>query len=162
MNNDPENGLKTRARFINEPKEIPSGKPAALTGMAQIGISGLKKVQYCVNSQQNPWPADDPYRLDADWKDAAILPPPENWGGELPGGKLPPTSQTDPATGKPLQWPLPFTIVHWAAMLPGLQPGSYDLCCRTIDGNGIAQPLPRTLPRTGFNTLHIVTLAVKP
>lgn len=162
LNNDPENGLKTRARFINEPKEISSGKPAALTGMAQIGISGLKKVQYCVHSQKNAWPLDDPYWLKADWKDAAILPPPEDWGGGLPGGKLPPTSQTDPATGRPLQWPLPYTIVHWAAMLPGLEPGSYDLCCRTIDGNGIAQPMPRTLPRTGFNTLHIVTLAVRP
>lgn len=162
LNNDPENGLKTRARFINEPKEIPSGKPAAVTGMAQVGISGLKKVQYSLHSQKNPWPADDPYRLRADWKDADILPPPENWGGGLLGGKLPSTSQTDPATGKPLQWPLPYTIVHWAALLPGLEPGSYDLCCRAIDGNEIAQPLPRTLPRTGFNTLHIVTLAVKP
>jgi hypothetical protein len=31
-----------------------------------------------------------------------------------------------------------------------------------MDGNGIAQPLPRTLPRTGFNTLHVVSLVVKP
>ena len=61
LNNDPENQLKTRARFINEPKEIPSGKPIALTGMAQIGVSGLKKVQYCVHSQKDPWPVDDPY-----------------------------------------------------------------------------------------------------
>ena len=162
LNNDPENALKTRARFVNEPKEIPSGKPAALTGLAQVGASGLNKVQYCVHSQKDPWPADDPYRLKADWQDAAILPPPADWGGGLPGGKLPATSQTDPATGKPLQWPLPNTIVHWAALLPGLPPGGYALCCRTIDGNGIAQPLPRTLPRTGFNTLHIVTLTVKP
>jgi hypothetical protein len=39
--------------------------------------------------------------------------------------------------------------------------GTYELCCRTIDGNGIAQPLPRTLPRTGFNTLHLANLVVK-
>jgi hypothetical protein len=162
LNNDPENGLKTRARFINEPKEIPSGKPAALTGMAQVGMSGVNKVQYFVHSQKDPWPADDPYRLKADWKDAAILPPPAVWGGGLPGGNLPATSQIDPATGKPLQWPLPNTVVHWAALLPGLPPGIYNLGCRTIDGNGIAQPMPRTLPRTGFNTLHIVPLTVKP
>ena len=162
LNNDPENAIKTRARFINEPKEIPSGKPVALTGMAQVGISGLNKVQYCVHSQKDPWPADDPYGSKADWKDAALLPPPADWGGGLPGGKLPPTSQTDPATGKPIQWPLPYTIVHWAALHPGLPPGSYDLCCRTIDANGIAQPMPRTLPRTGFNALHVVTLTVKP
>jgi DMSO/TMAO reductase YedYZ molybdopterin-dependent catalytic subunit len=160
LNNDPDNGIKTRARFINEPKEIPSETPTALTGLAQVGISGLRQVQYCVNSQKNPWPATDPYRIMADWKDAAILPPPADWGGGLPGGKLPPTSQTNSATGAPLQWPLPYTIVHWATLLPGLPPGSYDLCCRTIDGNGIAQPKPRTLPRTGFNMLHIVTLTV--
>ncbi len=46
LNNDPENPMKTRARFINVPKEMVSGKPAALTGMAQVGVSGLKKVQY--------------------------------------------------------------------------------------------------------------------
>jgi DMSO/TMAO reductase YedYZ molybdopterin-dependent catalytic subunit len=161
LNNDPENGLKTRARFINEPKEIPAGRQAAITGMAQVGISGLRKVQYCLHSQKSSWPADDPYRIRADWQDAAVLPPPENWGGGLPAGKLPLTAQMDPSTGKPLQWPLPYAIVHWAALLPGLETGSYDLCCRTIDGNGIAQPLPRTLPRTGLNTIQVVTLIVK-
>jgi hypothetical protein len=158
LNNDPENALKTRARFINEPKEIAAGKPVAITGMAQIGISGLKKVQYCLYSRKNPWPADDPNRLKADWKDAMILPPPSNWGGGLAGGKLPATNQTD---ATPLQWPLRYTIAHWAALLPGLPAGEYDLCCRTIDGNGLAQPMPRMLPRTGYNALHIVSVTVK-
>ena len=63
--------MKTRARFINAPKETAAGKPAALTGMAQVGMSGLTKVQYCVHSLANDWPADDPYRTKADWKDAA-------------------------------------------------------------------------------------------
>jgi hypothetical protein len=54
-----------------------------------------------------------------------------------------------------------YTIVHWAALMPGLPAGSYDLCCRTIDGNGIAQPMPRPLLRTGFNAIHRVSLAVK-
>jgi DMSO/TMAO reductase YedYZ molybdopterin-dependent catalytic subunit len=162
FNNDTENQLKTRARFINVPKEIPPRKPAALTGMAQVGVSGLEKVQYFVHSQEHPWPEDDPNWTRADWKDAAILPPPSDWGGGLPGGKLPPnTSQIDPAKGTPLQWPMRYTLVHWAALLPGLPTGSYDLCCRTIDGNGIAQPMPRPFPRTGFNAIHRVTLAVK-
>jgi DMSO/TMAO reductase YedYZ molybdopterin-dependent catalytic subunit len=162
LNNDVESPLKTRARFINAPKEIPPGKPAALTGMAQVGVSGLAKVQYCVHSQKDSWPADDPYWARADWKDAAILPAPANWGGGLAGGKLPAnTSQIDPKTGKPLQWPMRYTIVHWAALLPGLAPGSYDLCCRTIDLNGIAQPMPRPLLRTGVTAIHRVTVVVK-
>ncbi len=162
LNNDPENPLKTRARVLHMPKEIAAGKPVAVTGMAQIGVSGLKQVQYCLHPQNQPWPADDPYGTKADWRNVALLPPPTNWGGGLPGGKLPPTAQTDPATGKPLQWPLRYTIAHWAVLLPGLTAGTYDLVCRTIDGNGIAQPLPRTLPRTGFKTLHVVNPVVKP
>ena len=71
------------------------------------------------------------------------------------------TTQIDPAKGTPLQWPLRYTIVHWAALLPGLPPGSYDLCCRTIDANGIAQPMPRPLLRTGVTAIHRVTLVVK-
>lgn len=161
LNNDPENLLKTRARFINVPKEAPAGKPFALTGMAQVGVSGLRKVQYCVRLQQDPWPADDPYLVKASWKDCTILPPPGNWGGGLPDGKLPATSQTDPATGKPVQWPLRYAIVHWAELVTGLAPGTYDLCCRTIDDNGIAQPMPRTLPRTGFNEIQRATLVVR-
>ena len=153
LNNDVESALKTRARFINAPKEIAHGKPVALTGMAQIGISGIQKVQYCVYSQARPWPASDPYGAMADWKDAAILPPPSDWGGGLPGGKLP--------GGAPLQWPMRYTIAHWAALMPGLPAGSYDLCCRTIDGNGIAQPMPRPLLRTGFNAIHRVALLVQ-
>jgi Oxidoreductase molybdopterin binding domain len=160
LNNDPENALKTRARFVNAPQEVPSWKSFALTGMAQVGISGLRKVQYCVRSKQDPSPAEDPHLTKADWTDCTVLPPPEDWGGGLPAGKLPATNQTDPATGKPLQWPLRYAIVYWAASLPGLAPGTYELCCRTIDDNGLAQPLPRTLPRTGYNTIHRVPLIV--
>jgi hypothetical protein len=112
--------------------------------MAQVGISGLSKVQYAVHSRKEPWPADDPHWVKADWKDAAILPPPDR---TMPGVA---------------SWPLRFAIAHWAALLPGLPAGSYDLCCRTIDANGIAQPMPRlALPRTGVNAIHRVTLVVK-
>jgi DMSO/TMAO reductase YedYZ molybdopterin-dependent catalytic subunit len=161
LNNDPENPMKTRARFINAPNEIASGKPFALTGMAQVGVSGLKRVQYCIRRQGEALPAEDPLWTKADWKDANILPPPADWGGGLAGGKLPPTNQTHPETGRPIEWPLRYAIAHWAVLHPVLAPGRYDMCCRTIDGNGIAQPLPRTLPRTGYNTLHVVKMAVK-
>jgi len=162
LNNDPENALKTRARFVNAPHAAAPDQPVALTGFAQAGLSGLAKVQYAVHSQQQPWPADDPYRTHAGWKDAAILPPPTDWGGGLPGGRLPAgTTGIDPVKGTPVQWPMRYTIVHWAALLPGLPAGSYDLLCRTIDHNGIAQPMPRPLPRTGMNAIHTVTLEVK-
>jgi DMSO/TMAO reductase YedYZ molybdopterin-dependent catalytic subunit len=162
FNNDTENLLKTRARFINPPTEAAAQKPVAITGMAQVGVSGLERVQYCLHSQERPWPADDPSWTRADWKDAEILPPPSNWGGGLAEGKLPPkVLQMDLATGAPLHWPMRYTIVHWAALIPGVPAGNYDLCCRTIDNNGIAQPMPRPFVRTGYNTIHRVTLAVK-
>ncbi len=85
LNNDTESPMKTQARFVNAPKEIPAEKPAALTGRALVGISGLSKVQYCVHSQKDPWPADDPYWTKADWQDAAILPPPVGLGRRAAG-----------------------------------------------------------------------------
>lgn len=160
LNNDPENPMKTRARFINFPREVTSATPFPLTGMVQVGVSGLRKIQYCIHRGREPWPADDPYWTKADWKDARILPPPGKWGDELPDGRLPPTLQTDARTGKPIEWPLRYTIAHWAVLVPPLAAGSYQVCCRTIDVNGLAQPLPRPLPRTGFNALHVEKLVV--
>jgi DMSO/TMAO reductase YedYZ molybdopterin-dependent catalytic subunit len=160
LNNDIDSPLKTRARFLNAPAEAAAGKPVALTGMAQVGVSGLAKVQYCVHSQKDPWPASEAYYANAEWRDATILPAPTDWGGGL--GALPAgTSQFDAKTGKPQQWPVRFALVHWAALAPGLPEGSYDLCCRTIDLNGIAQPLPRPLLRTGVTAIQRVTLTVK-
>lgn len=69
--------------------------------------------------------------------------------------------QIDPATGQPHVWPIRDTIVHWAALLPALAPGNYNLRCRTIDANGIAQPMPRPLPRTGVNAIQQAALLVE-
>ena len=101
LNNDTESPMKTRARFINAPKEIPAGKPAALTGMAQVGVSGLDKVQYCVHSQKDPWPADDPYwsqgRLEGRRYPAAA----RGLGRRAAGREVARhTSQIDPANGQ--------------------------------------------------------------
>ena len=60
-----------------------------MTGIAQVGISGLTKVQYSLSPQEPEWPKDDPWFTRADWKDADVLPAPENWGGGLPEGRLP-------------------------------------------------------------------------
>jgi DMSO/TMAO reductase YedYZ molybdopterin-dependent catalytic subunit len=155
LNNDIDSPLKTRARFISVPEEAAARTPVALTGMAQVGISGLAKVQYSVTPQKEA-------ASEADWKDAAILQAPARWGGGLTGGKLPAgVEKIDAKTGLPAEWPLRFAIAHWAALLPGLAPGTYDLCCRTIDLNGIAQPMPRPLLRTGVTAIQHVTLVVK-
>lgn len=69
--------------------------------------------------------------------------------------------QIDPATGKPHVWPMRYAIVHRAVLLPALPAGKYDLCCRAIDANGIAQPMPRPPPRTGANAIQEATLTAK-
>ncbi|NOX55903.1 MAG: molybdopterin-dependent oxidoreductase [Planctomycetes bacterium] len=161
-NNDTESPLKTHARFLHVPKQIRTGQPIAITGVAQVGMSGLSKVQYWLHPQDAPLPPNDPYFTQADWKDAKILPPPKQWGGGLPEGKLPPVPrQIDAKTGRPTRWPLRYTWVHWAALLTDVPPGRYELRCRTIDANGIAQPMPRPLPKTGRNEIHRVRLVVK-
>jgi DMSO/TMAO reductase YedYZ molybdopterin-dependent catalytic subunit len=162
-NNDTDSAIKTCARFIHTPKMMKAGEPAPITGVAQVGMSGLSKVQYWVCPREEPLPKNDPYFTKADWKDAAILPPPQrHWGGGLPDGKLPPVPrQIDPATGKPLQWPMRHTIAHWATLLRIERPGEYDLRCRTIDANGIAQPMPRPFPKSGNNAIQTVKIIVE-
>jgi hypothetical protein len=162
-NNDTASHIKTCARFLHTPSKVKPRRPLPITGLAQVGMSGLGKVQYWLHPQRDPLPKDDPYFTKADWKEAQILPPPEkDWGGGLPDGKLPPIpSQIDPSTGKPLVWPLRNTIVHWAALLEDVAAGNYHLRCRTIDAKGIAQPMPRPFPKSGHNAIEQVTLIVE-
>jgi DMSO/TMAO reductase YedYZ molybdopterin-dependent catalytic subunit len=161
-NNDTDSALKTYARFIYFPKTMKPGEAAPITGVAQVGMSGLSKVQSWLCPRGEPLAKDDPYFAKADWKDATILPPPQQWGGGLPEGKLPPVPrQIDPATGKPNNWPIRNGIVHWAARVKIERPGEYDLRCRTIDANGIAQPLPRPFPKSGNNAIQAVKIVVE-
>ena len=159
-NNDVESPVKTCARFLHCPETAGKGESFAVTGLAQAGSSGLNRVQYCLHTAAQPLPADDPYFSSAEWHDAIILPPPVNWGSDLPGGRLPEVMQIDPKTGKPYSWPIPNTIVNWAALVKINTPGKYELRCRTIDGNGIAQPLPRPFGHSGINRIEMVTISV--
>ncbi|MHC4180158.1 MAG: molybdopterin-dependent oxidoreductase [Planctomycetota bacterium] len=162
-NNDTASHIKTCARFLHAPENVKPGRPVPITGVAQVGMSGLSKVQYWLHPEGDPLPEDDPYFTKADWQPAQILPPPDDWGGGLPDGKLPPIpSQIDPDSGKPLVWPMRDTIVHWAALLTDLRPGKYHLRCRTTDAEGIAQPMPRPFPKSGHNAIQRVTLIVGP
>jgi DMSO/TMAO reductase YedYZ molybdopterin-dependent catalytic subunit len=159
-NNDVEGPIKTCAKFIHTPDETNAGRPFAVTGLAQVGLSGLKKVQYWLRQGDKPLPDDDPHLANGDWQDAIILPPPEKWGRDLPDGKLPPVVQADPQTGKFFTWPIPNTIVHWVALVTAPAAGKYQLRCRTIDANGIAQPLPRPFGRSGVNKIEMAPLKV--
>ncbi len=160
-NNDVDSWMKTFARFLTVPAEVRAGDAVPVTGVAQVGISGLNRVQYWLHRQDAPLPADDPYFTQAPWRDAQILGPPDHWGGSLPEGRIPPgTLGFEAQTGKPKSWPLRYSIVHWAVLLRDVAAGKYDLRCRTLDANGIAQPLPRPLPRSGMNAIEQVALTI--
>jgi DMSO/TMAO reductase YedYZ molybdopterin-dependent catalytic subunit len=159
-NNDLDSPMKTFARFLDTPATAPAGQPLPISGIAQVGVSGLARVQYWVHPRAEPLPDDDPSLTRGDWRDAEILPPPADWGGGLPAGDRPDAPlQFDGAI--PRSWPLRYTVAHWAAELPPLAPGSYDLHCRSIDLNGIAQPLPRPFAKGGRAEIQTVPLEVE-
>jgi len=154
QNNDVDTSMKTFARFLNAPKTFKVGEPAAVTGVAQVGMSGLSQVQYCLLPVPPAGPVPDPYLTEADWQDARILPPPQQWGGGVPDGPLPAIPGQLDAAGRPLTWPLRYAIAHWAVLIRPAAAGQYELCCRTIDAHGVAQPLPRPLPKSGRNEIQ--------
>jgi len=164
-NNDVETAMKTQARFLSPPAKAKAGQPVVLVGFAQVGVSGLREVQVSLQREDAPLPPDDPHLFvnsEGGWQPAPILPPPSDWGGGLPGGKLPEIPlQFDPATGRPRSWPLRYAIAHWAASLTAPPPGRYHLRCRAIDAEGAAQPLPRPFPKSGNNAIHQVSLTVE-
>lgn len=158
-NNDVDSPLKTFAATLSVPREVKAQTPIPVTGYAQVGISGLSKVQTWIAPAGQEWPKDDKHFLTAPWTDAEILPPPAAWGGELPEGKIPPgTLGFDQASGQPGAWPMRLAKVHWAALLPGLAPGDYVFRCRTVDEKGAAQPLPRPFRKSGHSAIEAVTI----
>jgi DMSO/TMAO reductase YedYZ molybdopterin-dependent catalytic subunit len=160
-NNDIDSPLKTFAATLRVPSAVKPGEPIPVTGYAQVGVSGLAKVQVLAHPAAAGWPADDPYFTKAPWSDARVLPPPERWGGDLPGGAMPPgVMGFDPATGRPRAWPMRLAKAHWSALLPGLPAGEYTLRCRTIDAKGQAQPMPRPFRKSGWCGIEAVKLTV--
>ncbi len=142
-NNDIDSPMKTYARTLALQKEIKAGQGQRVWGLAQVGISGLSKVQVWVTPAGEKWAEDDPTFTKAPWKEAEILPPPASW------------------EGKPARWPMPFTKAHWTVELPGLAEGRYTFRCRTIDTNGAAQPMPRPFPKSGHASIEEATVVVK-
>jgi len=142
-NNDIDSPMKTFARTIQLQKEVKPGQSLRVWGLAQVGISGLSKVQFWLTGADEKWPEDDPHFAKAPWKDAEILPPPPDW------------------EGKPSRWPMPFTKAHWTAEVPGVPEGRHTFRCRTIDGNGVAQPMPRPFQKSGHASIEESTIVAK-
>lgn len=160
-NNDIDSSLKTFAATLSVPRKAKAQSPIPVTGYAQVGISGLSKVQTWLAPAATRWPSDDRYFATAPWTDAEILSPPDAWGGDLPDGKIPAeTLGFDDQSGRPRTWPMRLVKVHWAALLPGLPEGDYVLRCRTIDEKGVAQPLPRPFRKSGHSAIESVSLTV--
>ncbi len=160
-NNDVDSPLKSFAATLSVPKEVKAGEPIPITGYAQVGISGLSKVQVWIQSNAQEWPSGDKYFATAPWTDAQILAPPKHWGGVPDGNVLSNTIGFDPATGQPRTWPMRLSKVHWATLLPSLTVGEYTFRCRTIDDRGIAQPLPRPFRKSGHSVIESVGITVK-
>ena len=159
-NNDVDSRLKTFAATLSVPRKVKAGEKIPITGYAQVGISGLSKVQVWIQSNADELPENDPYFATARWMNAQILPPPKDWGA-VPDGKIPAnTHGFEPDTGKPLTWPMRLTKVHWAVLLPGLPAGEYTLRSRTIDANGNAQPMPRPFQKSGHAAIESVDITV--
>lgn len=162
QNNDVDSPLKSFAETLSAPRKLKAGEPMPITGYAQVGVSGLSKVQVSIHPRNKPLPAGDPYLTQLDWVDATILPPPTRWGGGLDGDKIPPGVHGFDPSGRPQTWPLPLTKAHWAILLPGpTEPGRYTLRCRAISSGGLAQPLPNPFPKSGRAHIEQIDFVVE-
>lgn len=160
-NNDVDSWLKTFAATFSVPRKVKPGQPIPVTGYAQVGISGLSKVQVWLESNASQRAGAGKYFADAPWTDAQILPPPKHWG-DLPDGQVPPgTLGFHDATGQPGAWPMRLAKIHRAALLPGVPAGDYTLRCRTIDAKGVAQPMPRPFTKSGHSGIESIEIAVQ-
>lgn len=158
-NNDVDSPLKTFAATLSLPDKREAGQPLAFSGYAQVGVSGLSKVQVSIEPADTPR-ENDPYFATAPWVDAEVLPAPTNWAA-LEGGKIPPQTFGFDDAGKPKTWPMRLMNAHWAAVLPGLPAGQYTFRSRTIDAHGNAQPMPRPFKKSGHATIESVAITVK-
>ena len=145
QNNDVDSPMKTFARFITAPEKLKAGQAAAVTGVAQVGMSGLSKVQYGLRPAGQP-ASPDPYLTGADWREAEILPPPKDWGGGLPGGRLPAVPRQFDAGGRPLAWPMRYAIAHWAALLSAARPAATSSAAARSTPTGLPSPCPARCP----------------
>ncbi len=170
QNNDPQTPMKTLARLdVHAPSIYRYGEPMTLRGMAVVGASGLRRVEYWIcpgppgGQELEP---GNPAWSQARWKEAELLgEPPADWDEGLPDGRFPDgVLGLDPETRCPKVWPLPFSWVPWQVRLEGcdsLEPGTYEFRVRAVDLNGFAQPEPRPNPQSGIADIPCMVLTVE-
>jgi DMSO/TMAO reductase YedYZ molybdopterin-dependent catalytic subunit len=163
-NNDPDSYLKTMARIDDGPEAFRAGERIALSGVAVVGWSGLKRVEYWLRPEagkHGALPDDDPAWKAAKWEPCRIDPPPENWRAHLPDGVKPQDVWGfDPEKGRPKDWPMRFSLARWTVTLTGLAAGAYEFRVRTVDLNGYAQPEPRPYRKSGINEIQYKPIVV--
>lgn len=160
QNNDVESPLKTFCDTLSCPTKLKPNQPFAITGYAQVGVSGLSKVQVWLHNDDETAPAKGPNFIEAPWADAEILSPPTTWGGGLPKDQIPKDTLGFDRNGKAKTWPIRLSKAHWATLMPGMPKGEYTLRCRTVDANGAAQPMPRPFRKSGHAAIAKVQISV--
>jgi hypothetical protein len=162
--NDPESYLKTMARIDDGPASFTAGRPISLRGVAMVGWSGLRRVEYWLRpdtGRHGQLDDDDPAWKMAVWKPCVIDPPPDDWTSQLPSGVHPrEVWGFDARSGRPKEWPLRYSVVSWSVTLKDVPPGAYEFRVRSVDRNGHAQPEPRPDPKTGRNEIQSKTILV--
>ena len=158
-NNDVDSPLKTFCATLLAPSKTPARQPIPITGYAQVGISGLSRVQVWIHNSKDKLPQGDRFYSQAPWRDARILPPPQAWGGDIEGDQIP-VDTLGFEKGRPQTWPMRLTKAHWAILHPGLPSGEYTLRSRTIDEKGNAQPLPRPYAKSGHAAIEQIEFTV--
>ncbi|GEP43141.1 molybdopterin-dependent oxidoreductase [Brevifollis gellanilyticus] len=157
-NNDPESHLKTAA-YLDD--VAVSGKDARVSGLAISGLSGLSHVETWLRPAGPELADNDPAWAAAEWKRSELDQPPD-WRSVLPAGVSPrDILGFDRSSGKPLSWPLRYSMVGFSTTLSGLRPGKYEVRARTVDLNGFAQPEPRSIQKSGKNGIQVRRFEVK-
>lgn len=163
-NNDPDSYLKTMARIDDGPEAFKAGERINLSGVAVVGWSGLKRVEYWIRPEtgkHGALPDDDPAWAAAKWQPCRIDPAPADWGAQLPEGVKPKDVWGfDPEKGRPKDWPMRYSTVRWTVTLIGLAAGAYEFRVRSVDLNGYAQPEPRPYPKSGLNFIQYKPVVV--
>lgn len=148
-NNDPDSPLKTAAYIDKLADRFPAGQPVFMTGRVISGLSGVQRVERLVRRIGHA--AAAPQK----WAPCELEAPPADWSRILPSDV---SSRDvlgfDRSTGRPLTWPLRYSMISWSAVLKDLQPGHYEFQVRAVDLNGFAQPEPRPSLKAGRNALE--------